>query len=179
MKGIVFTGFMDMVEQNHGYEFVDELLMTTEGITGSYTSVGTYSHLEMVNLVMSYSSRINLPPEMVLENFGGFLFGMFLNGYPSFFEKSNTFKFLSGINDHIHTEVLKLYPDAELPHFEIEFTEDNIMTMKYSSDRSMSHLALGLIKSTADHFNEKVIIEHKMLNDKGSKAFFEIRKIDV
>lgn len=179
MKGIVFTGFMEMVEQNHGYDFLDDLLLTTKDITGSYTSVGTYSHVEMVNLVVSYSEKTGLPQENVLEKFGEFLFQMFLNGYPSFFEESNTFKFLSGINNHIHTEVLKLYPDAELPHFEIEMFGNDKMTMNYLSDRSMSHLALGLIKSTADYFNDEVDIEHKMLNQNGSRAFFEIKKKHV
>jgi hypothetical protein len=49
MKGIVFTEFIEMVEQRFGYEIVDELLTETELPSGgAYTAIGTYSHHEIV-----------------------------------------------------------------------------------------------------------------------------------
>ena len=54
MKGIVFTEFLDMVEERFGYEVVDQIIseskLSTDGI---YTSVGTYPHSEIVKLLMN------------------------------------------------------------------------------------------------------------------------------
>jgi hypothetical protein len=52
MKGIVFTEFLELVENEFGLEVVqqiiDECELETDGI---YTSVGTYSHKDMFNMV--------------------------------------------------------------------------------------------------------------------------------
>ena len=49
MKGIVFTEFLEMVEDRHGLDFCDELLEGTDLASGGvYTSVGTYAVAELV-----------------------------------------------------------------------------------------------------------------------------------
>ena len=66
------------------------------------------------------------------------------------------FSFLNSIDQYIHPEVLKLYPDAELPRFQAEIKSDNEMMLNYMSSRKMSDLAIGLIKGAANHFEEDV-----------------------
>lgn len=49
MKGIVFMGFLDMVEEKFGYDIVDEIIL--EGnffLGGFYIFVGIYFYGEMV-----------------------------------------------------------------------------------------------------------------------------------
>ena len=70
MKGIVFTEFFEMVEQKFDYTMVDKLLANTELPSGGiYTSVGTYSHTEMVSLVVKLSQETSIPIPDLLRVF--------------------------------------------------------------------------------------------------------------
>ena len=76
-----------------------------------------------------------------------------------FFEDVSTcFDFLDTIENKVHVEVKKLYPEAELPTFESKI-DGNIMTLTYSSKRPFSALAYGLIKGSATYFKENIEIE--------------------
>lgn len=175
MKGIVFTEFMEMVEDTFGYELVDHIIEETKPASGGvYTAIGTYSHAEIVNLVVSLSKKTNTPVPVLLKAFGKHLFGVFIKTYNKFFEGStNAFDFLESIETYIHVEVLKLYPDAELPKFTTEQFEDRL-EMIYISDRKMADLAEGLIEATLEHFNTPMDIIRKNLIEDGSKVKFII-----
>ena len=51
-------------------------------------------------------------------------------------------------------EVLKLYPDAELPSFRTELLSEHVLQMDYRSDRAMGALAHGLIEACGEHYDE-------------------------
>ena len=178
MKGIVFTGFLELVENEFGLEVVqqiiDECELDTEGI---YTSVGTYSHKDMFKMVGKLSEIKGIPVPALLTVFGEYFFTTLKTKYPVFMEKSNLFSFLNSIDQYIHPEVLKLYPDAELPRFEAEIKSDNEMTLDYMSSRKMSDLAIGLIKGAAKHFKEDVDIVKVIEEDNGQKVLLKINKI--
>ena len=55
---------------------------------------------------------------------------------------------LSSIENHIHIEVRKIYPDAELPEFTVEEKTENSLIMIYKSNRAMHHFGLGLMNKT-------------------------------
>jgi len=77
----------------------------------------------------------------------------------------------------VHIEVLKLYPDAELPSFTIDHVDDKTLIMLYKSSRPFAMLAQGLIKGAAEYFNEKILIEMVDLsNGEGNCARFELKK---
>ncbi|MEL6864985.1 MAG: heme NO-binding domain-containing protein [Bacteroidota bacterium] len=175
MKGIVFTEFLDMVEDHYGYAMVDQLIqdnnLPSEGI---YTSVGTYQHQEMVQLLMSLSRFTQTPPPILLNAFGKHLFGVFSKGYHHFFDKVHTaFDFLESIEEYIHVEVLKLYPDAELPRFETQRIK-NQLEMIYRSDRRMADLAEGLIEASLEHFHCSATIQRENIDPKGGAVRFLI-----
>lgn len=178
MKGIVFTEFFEMVEQKFDYEMVDSLISTTDLPSGGiYTSVGTYSHTEMVNLVVNLSKQTNIPLPDLLRTFGGYLFKTFTKTYHHFIKNApDSFTFLASIHDYIHVEVKKLYPDAELPHFDIIRPDENTLVMNYSSARKMSDLAYGLIEGCLEYYNEKVLITKEELAEDGSLVKFVIVK---
>ena len=69
MKGIVFTEFIEMVEQTFGYEMVDDLIESNDLPSGgSYTTIGTYEHGEMISLVTTLSQRTKAPvPDLLLK----------------------------------------------------------------------------------------------------------------
>lgn len=178
MKGIVFTEFLEMVEKSHGYEMVDQLLTDNELPSGGvYTAIGTYEHKEMVTLVVDLSKKTKQPVPNLLNSFGQYLFGTFEKGYPSFFQNSSTaFDFLESIEVHIHVEVKKLYPDAQLPRFKTQRKGKDTLEMIYYSDRSMADFALGLIEKTLEYYGEEATIAKEDLTESGSEVKFIITK---
>ena len=58
MKGIVFTEFLELVEEKFGIEMVDEIITASNLESGgAYTAVGTYKFVEMINLLTALSAR--------------------------------------------------------------------------------------------------------------------------
>jgi Haem-NO-binding len=163
MKGVVFTEFLEMVEDRFSADMVDDIIDDAQLPHGGvYTSVGTYSHSEIVAMVVALSQRSGLAVPDLIRTFGQHLFGRFVLAYPSFFNGVNdAFQFLSGIEDIIHAEVLKLYPDAELPRFIVEHHDARKLVLLYQSPRHFEDLAEGLIHGCVAHFGEPIHIERE------------------
>ncbi len=178
MKGIVFTEFLEMVENEFGYEVVDYIIDNSDLESGGvYTSIGTYHHSEVVQLLMNLSEKVEMDPGALLKTFGKYLFDTFTRAYPMFFEaEDNAFGFLDSIDRHIHVEVLKLYPDATLPRFETQVSDDDVMTMIYKSERKMGALAEGLIEKAMEYYNTPYILSKELMNEDGSMVKFVIEK---
>lgn len=179
MKGIVFTEFIEMVEQTFGYEMVDDLIESNDLPSGgSYTTIGTYEHGEMISLVTTLSQRTKAPVPDLLFTFGKYIFQSFTKRYPEFLEASDSFfDFLESIEKYIHVEVRKLYPDAELPKFETSLLDEKTLEMNYFSERRMGDFAMGLIESSMEYFGEKGTIDMNLKNDSGSEVQFLIKKL--
>lgn len=167
MKGIVFTEFLEMVEDVFSDEVAEGIIDSADLPSGGvYTSVGSYSHVEMVKLVTELSKTVNKDSEFLVNAFGKHLFGRFHALYPKFFEDVNdSFHFLSNIEDVIHVEVKKLYPEAELPSFTYERPGLDTLVMTYSSIRPFGDLAHGLIEGCIEHYGEKINIEKEPVED--------------
>ncbi len=162
MKGIVFTEFIALVEDKFGLEVADTVLGACPlDSGGAYTAVGTYDHGEILQLVSKLSDVTGVDVPTLVETFGQHLFGTLATAHPSFLQEvGGTFDFLERIDNHIHVEVRKLYPDAELPTFKFRRDGDDRFEMAYRSSRPFAHLAVGLIRGCAGHFGEDIDIEH-------------------
>ncbi len=154
MKGVVFTEFMEMVEEAFSDEVLDTIIEKCDLANGgAYTAVGTYDHQEIVALVVALSEEVATPIPDLLVAFGQHLLGQFVKGYPHFFSEANdAFDFLKNIDNYIHVEVLKLYPDAELPKFYHEQVGDKQLDLYYLSSRHFEDLAIGLVQGTLSHY---------------------------
>ena len=175
MKGIVFTEFLEMVEEKFGYEMVDRIIEGSNlPSNGAYTAIGTYDHAEIVELLTNLSNFTDNQASFLLKEFGRYLFDTFLKNYPVFFDHcKNGFDFLASIDNHIHVEVRKLYPDASLPEFKSKILH-NEMQLQYLSERKMGDLAEGLIEKTMEHFNHRYQLRKKLLKADGSVILFTI-----
>jgi len=178
MKGIVFTEFLEMVEDKFGFDTADKIVSNSQLKSGGvYTAVGTYDHSEIVQLAthLSKESEISIPD--LLQVFGKHLFGRFAKGYARFFENTtDSFSFLSSIENYIHIEVRKLYPDAELPTFEVQRLGEDKMEMIYKSERGFADFAEGLMKGCIEHFGEEVVVERENLRGNHEVKFTLFRK---
>lgn len=171
MKGVVFTEFLTMVEEQFSAEMVEELIAACELRSGgAYTSIGTYDHHELVALVVALSGRTGAAVPTLVHAFGRHLCQHFTATYPGFFSAAaDTLAFLERVEDHVHIEVRKLYPDAELPSFACRRVDADTLEMVYRSHRGFSDLAYGLIEACAEHYGEVVTIAMDDLSE-GTKT---------
>jgi hypothetical protein len=175
MKGVVFTEFLEMVENQFSADVADQILEESDLPSGGiYTTVGTYDHDEMVTLVEALGKHSGMTTPELLRAFGEYLFGRFEAGYPAFFEATTSaLEFLSKVDDYIHVEVRKLYPDAELPSFECHSPRSGKLEMTYQSTRPFAALAEGLIRGCIAHYGQPVDMEIEDLsNGDGTSARF-------
>lgn len=162
MLGIVFTEFMEMVEERFSPDVLDDVL-DTPGLesAGAYTSVGYYDYRDMIKMVVALSKRTAVPVDDLVEAFGEHMFGVLIGKYPMLEEGSDTtLDFLETVDSTVHREVLKLYPQAELPKFDSTRIDAHHLKMSYQSKRPFSRLALGLIKGCGNYYGETLDISH-------------------
>ncbi|MEM7035680.1 MAG: heme NO-binding domain-containing protein [Bacteroidota bacterium] len=179
MKGIVFTELIEMVEAKWGLEMSDKML-DPEGLSsgGVFTAVGTYPDMDIVIMLTRLRAETGLSIDQLQNAFGRYLFGTFARAYGEMLSGiDSTFSMLSRLDDFIHPEVRKLYPDAELPGFEIKHRDDSRLEMIYTSSRKMPHFAEGLIYATAEHFEEQVQVNWAPLDEDSGIFRFEVVKM--
>jgi len=173
MKGIVFAEFIELVEDKFGFEMADDIIEKSNLPSGgAYTSIGTYDHQEMLELVTHLSNETGISVEDLVKIFGEHLLVRFTEGYPQFFESvDNCFEFLDSIENKVHVEVKKLYPEAELPTFDAKIESTDKMTLTYTSKRPFSALAYGLIKGSASYYDEAIDIS---MNDQSTENLTQV-----
>ena len=127
---------------------------------GAYTSVGSYDHTELGSMVTELGERVGVDVGTLIKAFGHHLGKVFAEKFPTFFnEVDNSIEFLKKIDNHIHVEVRKLYPDAELPVFSYDDSDPDEFHLEYQSVRGFADLAHGLIEKTCQYYQENFIIE--------------------
>ena len=178
MKGVVFTEFLEMVEDNFGMEVADRIIedsnLPTEGV---YTSVGTYDHDELLRMVGHLSCHVDTPVSDLVCTYGNHLFGRFAVGHRPMFEGVHSaYEMLAHVEDHIHAEVRKLYPDAELPTFACEQPDEATFIMEYRSSRPFASLAEGLIRGCIAHFGEPIDLVREDIDPDGRHSRFRLTR---
>lgn len=179
MKGLVFTEFIEMMENDFGFEVADRVIENSDTTTkGVFTGVGTYPSRDMVALLTQLSTEIKKPADELLLHFGTYLFNSFSRLYAHLItDIKDTFGLLEQIEDFIHVEVKKLYPDAQLPAIDTRMVGADTMELIYRSRRKLGHLAHGLMMGCAAYFGETIEIHMENLVADGSQVRFTIKKM--
>lgn len=178
MKGIVFTEFLDLVEDKFGLEMVDSIIEQSKlESEGAYTSIGTYKFSEMLQLLQNLSNNTGVTIDDLLLVYSEHFFSVLQTSYPGLLATyKDPLEMLSSIEDHIHIEVRKIYPDAELPVFIVEEKTNKSLIMIYKSSRAMHHFGLGLMNKTFEYFNSSAKIILEKIKDDGTEVRFLIYK---
>ncbi len=172
MKGVVFREFVDLVEERYGEDIVDRLL-SHPGLStgGAYTAVGTYDHAELLILIELLSQEIDVEPHELTIEFGKQLLDRLYKSYPHFVDPhDHAFDFLKTIDSVVHTEVKKLYSDAEVPEYHCEQLDDGVLVMDYRSSRPFADLAEGMLLGCIAHFNEPIEVRREPLDGETQRA---------
>ena len=182
MKGIIFTEFLEMVEDRFSIEVAEQIIDAANLPSGgSYTTLGTYDHGEILALVTQLGGISGADLGELQLAFGEFLFsrfaiihGDFMVGVPGALD------FLEKVEGYIHLEVQKLYPQATPPKLTSKRISDGEMELHYHSHRSFALVAHGLIKGCADHFDDALDIQRDDLEGvgPGTEARFSLTVMD-
>ena len=177
MRGLVFSEFLEFVENAAGEDMVEDMLDACELESGgAYTSVGNYDHGEIIKMVTFLNEATGNDVSAMVHDFGRYLFGQLANSHTKIIgEETQLLDFLQGIETHIHTEVRKLYPNAELPMFETDRISENHLIMDYESSGPFADLAHGMIMGASDHFKNKLEVSREDIQADGMyKTRFEV-----
>ncbi|MCF2875161.1 MULTISPECIES: heme NO-binding domain-containing protein [Tenacibaculum] len=178
MKGIVFTEFLDLVESKFGLEMVDKIISQSELESGgAYTAIGTYRFSEMLQLLGNLSNNTGISTDNLLLVYGEHFFSVLEESYPGLLNTyTDPIELLASIENHIHVEVRKIYPKAELPTFIVEEKTKSSLILIYKSSRAMHHFGLGLMNKTFEYFNSTATIVLERTKKDGSEVKFIINK---
>lgn len=179
MQGIIFTEFLDLVDNAFGPDVTEAMLdRVSPASGGAYTRVGNYDHQEMVQLVVTLSDLVGKPVPDLLYTYGYHLFPRLLTLYPECLgECHESFEFLRLVENEIHTQVKKIHAHAQVPTFEFPYISDGSMEVIYNSERGLADVAHGLIAHCCDHFNEQVEIEMEDLSgERKTRVAFRLTK---
>jgi hypothetical protein len=176
MKGIVFTEFLELVEDTFGLATVEEIIEKSDlPSQGAYTSIGTYAFSEMLSLISNLSEKTNMSVDQLLHVYGLHFFSVIERDYPGILKTySDPMDLLASVESHIHVEVRKIYPDAELPRFKVLEKSEKKLTLMYYSSRSMYAFGLGLMEKAFEHYGKSATISYEKIKEDGSQVKFII-----
>lgn len=179
MKGMVFKSFEAHVEKTYGEDTLDLILDQPElSAGGAFTSVGNYPPSDLVCMVGALSKQTGQPVPQHVRQFGVDLFGVLAESHAEIMTKfKGCLELLAGIESVIHRDVRKLYPEAQLPRFDVEAHEEGrFLRLVYRSARPFADLAEGLIHGAIAHFgvSELARVSRENLAEDGTHAAFEI-----
>lgn len=178
MKGFVFTEFLDLVETKYGFKVLQSMIkranLPNDGI---YASGGYYPFKEMDDLVHALSSETNIPVPELYFMYGRHLFTMLMKSFPHFAKGKNTpIEFMATVDNYIHVEVRKLYPNVELPTFDTESQTEDTIVLIYESKRNMEPFAKGMMFGCADYYNAVIDVQYAP-TDKPNVSRFVVKHL--
>ena len=152
MKGVVFNIVEDVVDETLPADTWDAAVESA-GVRGAYTSLGSYPDDDLVRIVGALGESTGLPTADVLRHAGRHGFAHLASRHPDLLHGFDDLPaLLTHLDDVIHPEVHKLYPDAVTPTFRAERIDDDTIELHYESTRQLCALAEGLVAGAADHY---------------------------
>ena len=167
LKGIIFNLVETIIRNEYGEDTWDDLLDAAE-LDGAYSSLGSYDDQDLYKIVGAASKKLDVPPAEVVRWVGYKALPLMAASFPGFFEgHSETRTFVLSLNDIIHPEVRKLYPGADVPVFDFDTSDANVLVVGYHSHRKMCTFAIGLIQGAAEHYKQVAKIDEPLCMHRG------------
>ena len=175
MKGVIFNVVEEVVAQTLSRETWDAVLLAA-GVDGAYTSLGDYPDSEMRAILAALSEQSGMDEGAILRLAGRHGYRLLAEQHASLVGRFAGFDDLvRHLDDVIHPEVLKLYPDARPPQF--DFPDDpgvpapgagDRWVVLYRSHRGLCDLAVGLLQGAAESFGLHAAVEQTACVHRGA-----------
>ena len=160
MKGAVFSGFAEFIEQEYGLAAWQQTIEQSElSSNGEYLATELYQDDEFNQLISALEAITGKSNPELQRQFGVFFFPRLY----SLVEKqvahlNSLFDFLRAVDQVIHVEVKKADPMAYTPTLLYDQPQESVLIIRYVSRRRMCFFAEGLILGAAQHFKQTVAI---------------------
>jgi hypothetical protein len=161
MIGVLFTDLIDMIEAQYSPAIADAIL-TPAGLAsrGVYTAVGVYDYGEFEQLLERLGSKVSAARPALLKQLGRFHFAKVMKMYPHLVAGlTDTFALLARVHQPIHSTVVNLHANAEMPLLIFEQQSPLVARMEYRSARRLADLAEGLLEAAIIFYQEQIQIE--------------------
>ncbi|MFD2164940.1 heme NO-binding domain-containing protein [Thalassotalea euphylliae] len=171
MKGAVFVGFSDFVEQTYGLTtWLKALDSVSLPSNGEYISTEIYEDEELFTLLGAINELTSVTAIDLSRQFGRYFFKtLYSITQHHVADIENLFEFLEAVDNVIHIEVKKADPLAYTPTLLYDQPSDDTLIVRYMSKRKMCHFAEGLILGAADHFDQPVDVSQIACMHEGEK----------
>lgn len=170
IKGVIFDVAREVVAELLGEDQWDQAVESA-GFEGAYTSLGSYPDEEMSTLVVLLSEAAGLSIEDTLRTVGQHGYTHLEARQPELVAGVDDMgALLHSLDDVIHTEVRKLYPDSTVPQFAVADQGPDHWQLTYSSERRMCHLAEGLLLGFAGSRDIDATITHVSCQNLGDAS---------
>ena len=159
MKGVLFNVVEDVVTEVFSADVWDDVV-DRAGVGGAYTSLGTYPDAELVHLVDETAAAAKKSVPDTLRLAGHLGFAHLVRRSPHLLDGLDDWKaVLNSLDDIIHPEVRKIYPESDVPGFATEPDGDALMVV-YTSRRRLCALAEGLMTGSGKWFDTDLSVTH-------------------
>ena len=159
MKGVLFNVIEEVVESAMSPDAWDDVIEAA-GVSGAYTSLGNYPDADLDAIVRAVGAAAGLSIDDTLRLAGRLGFERLAARAPSQLARCATWRdVLTTLDDIIHPEVLKIYPNADVPRFDVTDTAEGLL-MDYRSSRGFCALADGLAVGCGEWFSAALSVEH-------------------
>jgi hypothetical protein len=175
MRGVVLAELVDYIDSTYGLEVLDHVLSSSDLSTGgAYARTGRYPHSEFNVIVSRLGKVISESPAKLARDYGRHLFRRLMLLYPEALGAGTALDFLLKLDTMVHSWVVRLYPDAEVPRFTYPPCADGELRVVYESKRGMADFAEGLIEGCLILFREKLEIRRRDLGADGCRVEFHL-----
>ena len=172
MKGIIFNLLEQFVVENWGAGAYEKILAKCPLTTREpFVGPRTYPDSDLLAIVGAVCGELGVTTQDALRAFGRFAFPRLAARHPDLVKgRVDPLALLLSVENVIHVEVRKLYPDAITPEFEFESLAAGSLVMRYRSRRRLCPLVVGLIEGVAEHFGTSIACEETACTSAGADA---------
>lgn len=159
MKGVLFNVVEDVVTEAFSADVWDDVVEHA-GVSGAYTSLGNYPDEELGSVVEATASAAGQTVPDALRLAGHLGFAHLVRRAPDLLDGLDGWRaVLTALDDIIHPEVRKIYPDADVPGFATE-PDGSGLLVTYTSRRALCALAEGLMTGAGKWFDTDLHVIH-------------------
>lgn len=169
MKGVLFNVVEDVVTEVMSADAWDDIVERAE-VSGAYTSLGNYPDEELGRLVAATAAQAELSEADTLRLSGRLGFKHLAERAPQLLVGLDDWRAVLGsLDDIIHPEVRKIYPESDVPGFDTIDDGDGLL-VTYTSKRGLCALADGLMTGTGAWFDVTLVVVHESCIHEGDPA---------
>lgn len=158
MLGMVFNALKTMLEEKVSADYAEEVFTAAKlEHDGHYEDKQTYPDSELGKILDVLAKETDHSLDSLMYDFGYFWFGHLVHSHGQMLAgREGLLELLEALDDDVHKEVKKLYPNASVPDFEVMSRTEHGMRLRYHSPRDLVSLAEGMLDAGAAHFNQNL-----------------------